>query len=261
MASSRVGMGRSGFRAAGMMNFFAPAHQMPLPPRFRTTFHVEGDYKVAIATATTFNGLLRANNPQTPFFPGSSAFPSLTFLGPSTESTLNPTFMSVLFTASVYNTCRVIFSNISVKLSSSSSDNNMFCVIVPTTDFANPNDIYAARTQPWARYGVFNTGKPDEGCQRDGFLHSNLDCGKFLGMSKLQRDADLFYNVASVNTPPQVEVFWKIFCGLVDQDVTANSACTLQVRVKYTVELFNQTLAAGAETLSMGVLSLSDEQK
>jgi hypothetical protein len=243
---------RSNARKASMeattrMLVYRPGpNRMPFPPRFRTIMYCEADYSVPIATGPLYSGYFLLNWPTLPFHPGgSSAFPSLTFLGPATEATLQPTGYTLFANlVDFYNNFKVYFTEVSVKQSAASSDNNVDCVIVPSSSVSTPSDIYLARTQPFAKVGSFNTGRPNEGCDKDGFLKARFNVAELLGLTKIEAKADTYLSASNITSSPTAILYSHVFFQTCSLDVTANSKCLVRLRLKYEIEFWNQTQAS-----------------
>jgi hypothetical protein len=217
----------------------------PFPQRYRTRFYVESAWAVPIAVAATFDGIVGFNDLTHPF---NSAFSALTYLGPATAATLEPTGLTTLLNANMYQSYKVFNSTIGLKFSSTTSSNNMLCTIVPSTSSSLTTDIYVQRTQPLARNGCFNASKPDEGCNQQGYLVNSRTVAQVLGLSQLQFDADDSLLVAGVGGGPASTIYWYIFFQAIDQDVSSATKSILQVRVSYDVELWNLTGAEMKQT-------------
>lgn len=214
---------------------------LPLPDLFTTEFWCEGDYKVPVSTASQYGGSVKANTMRLPFRPGgSSAFPALTFLGPGSESTLQPTGYSVLLNANAYQSFRVLWSEIRVRISGANSSNNVAMVILPVDSASStPADIYHARTQRYAKAATFNVSKLNEGCDREGYLTIRLTGEQLLGITRAEQKGDYTSIVSSYNLDPLVNTNWIMLAQTTDLDVTGTTASILQVRLRWRVELLN----------------------
>lgn len=242
-----------------LLKYHPLRNQMPFPPIFETTFWCEADYKVPIATASITTGAVKLNTPWLPFRPGgSSSFPTLTFLGPATESTLLPTGYSSLTSGGLYGQYRVMQSRIKVRWAGSNSGNNVMCVLVPAVNIASIGSIYAARTFPFAKQGSFSVSKPNTGTDKDGWLIHQISPYQILGYNKTQSEADATVNLGSVSADAPIELWWFVFLQSNDQDVSSTTASTLQVRVEYRTQLLS--LINAPVTLS-GVPKPTGEEK
>jgi len=230
----------SSSRATQVLRYEPGINRMPLPPIFETSFWCEGDYKVAIATASQISGAVKLNSIWLPFRPsGSTAFPSLTFQGPATESTLQPTGYSTMFGSTApYNSYRVIMAEIFLRLSGSNSGNNQVVTVVPTVNTAPPPNVYVARTSPFAKEATFSVSKANIGTDRRGWLHHVISPYEIMGLTRKQADADIQENSSSAGSDPDLTLWWQIFFQSNDLDVTSTSASLLQIRCKYRVQCF-----------------------
>lgn len=216
----------------------------PLPPRFITSFYMEADYKIPSATAGTFEGQIQANNPQLPFFYGSSsAFPSFTFLGPGTEGTLEPSGWSLLANTHLWQYYKVLKSELSVKVSAAVSTNNMSCTVIQLNNPALAMTVYNARIQPFARSANFYVSKQNEGCHKDGYLHVPFNASQIIGLSNLEAKADIGVLGDPLGLPPLIPIFWRVYLKTDTLDVTGTSAALFQCRVRYDVELYDNSVA------------------
>jgi hypothetical protein len=214
--------------------------QQPLPRSFRTRFVIEGDYKVPIATASITTGSVKLNSLWVPFRPGgSSAFPSFTFVGPATESTVQPTGKSNLMSSGLYSNGKVISSKFCLRWSGSNSGNNVTCVVVPSLNVSAPTTVYQARTYPFARQCSFSVSKPNTGCGRDGWFRYSVRQRDILGITPLEGKADWSFTTFTPSSDPDVTLWWNVWFQSNDQDVSGVTASTVQVRVEYVVELFS----------------------
>jgi len=243
----KAGQGNVDSAASAQVLIYRPgANRMPLPPIFQTELYVEADYKVPISTASITTGQVQLNAPNLPFrnFGTGSAFPSYTFLGPATESTLQPTGATALFgTTDGYNSYRVLKSSLSLRWQGSNSGNNVMCVVVPSLNTSSFSSVYAARTQPFARQASFSVSKSSTNCDKDGWFTSTISPYTVMGFDRAQAESDAFVNQGTWNSFPDLGLSWFVFFQTNDADVTSTSASTLQVRVKYTVQaLFLDTL-------------------
>lgn len=213
----------------------------PYPEIFETTVYTEADYKIPIATASLTTGLVKLNSVWLPFRPGgSSAFPSFTFLGPATESTLMPTGITrLLGPSAAYSSSQVLSSRLSMKWSGASTANNVLCVMVPDLNTASIADVYHARTSPFAKQGTFSVSKFNENTGRDGYLSHEVSPYEILAFNKQQSEADFEADAALANNDPAITQWWWIYVQTADQDVTSSTAATLQVRLQQRVRLSN----------------------
>lgn len=215
---------------------------LPIPERLRTRFYCEGDYKIAIATASTTSGAVKLNSPWLPFRPGgSSAFSSYTFLGPSTESTLLCTGWSQLATVNLYQYYKVTRSTIKIRLSGANSANNATLTVVPAFDVASFSNIYDVRAAPLARQASFSVSKPNIGVGKDGWFTYSFDPYQIIGATRAEAKGDLFSDSGIYNADPIVTLWWHIYLQSNDLDVTTTTASLFQVKVMYDVELYGLT--------------------
>lgn len=199
----------------------------------------EADYKIPISTATVTQGSVKLNSLWQPFRPGgSSAFPSFTFVGPATESTLRPTGFTDLTSANLYQLIKTVRSDIKIRWSGSNSGNNCLAVLVPSVNTALPSDIYEARTYPFSKEATFSVSKPNDGTDRAGWMHHSCNPMTVYGLTPLEYKADISADVASPASDPAIGLWWTLYLQTNDQDVTSTSASTLQIRIRWVVELF-----------------------
>lgn len=213
---------------------------IPLPQAVRVRFACEADYKLAIATASTTSGAVKLNSPRLPFRPGgSTAFGSYTFLGPSTESTLQPTGWSTLVSSPIYQFFKVVHSRLFVRLNGANSGNNVVCTVFPAYDTTSVASIYSARTMPYAKQATFSVSKPNAGVNREGWMVNNCDPYLYYGTNPVESKADTYaIGSGSYNLDPAINLWWHIYLQSNDLDVSATTASLLQVRVEYEVELY-----------------------
>lgn len=216
------------------------AFAQPLPQRLRTSFWCEADYKIPIATASLTSGAVLLNSLYLPFRVASaSAFPAYTFLGPGTETTLQPTGFTQLANAGLYNSVKVRRSTIQLRWSGSITGNNVVVTVVPALNTLSIPDIYTARTLPYARQCSFSASKPNTNTNRDGFFTYSVDPYVIYGADRAEQKADLDVLTAGDNVPPLVVQLWNVFVQTDDLDVTSTSAALLQVRMRWDVELYS----------------------
>lgn len=216
----------------------------PYPQRFQTKFYLEGEYKVAIATASLTKGGVPACYPTNCLYPGgSSAFPSYTFLGPATEATLNPAGFSGLCNANLYQFGELLKSTIRVRLMPTTAANSCACTIMPGVGSA-PSDIYTARLQPFAKNGSFNANKPNQNQDRQGWMSHSMTPQQFAGLSRLEAKADFASLSFAYNQAPSFGFSWYVYLQTETGDVTATTASLFQVRMEWDVVLFNSLQAA-----------------
>ncbi len=234
--------GRSGRKGGiqGDVVVYRPSlYAQPLPRRYRVTFNCEADYKIPIATAAITLGSVKANSLFAPFRPGgSSAFPSFTFLGPATETSLRPTGLTDIVQSNLYGLIKVLRSRIAVRWAGSNSGNNVLCTLVPTLNTQVPSTVYQARTCPFARQCSFSVSKPNTGANRDGWLVQSINPMTIYGLNALEFKADIQANVSTGGADPAIQIWWNVFLQSNDEDVSATTASTLQVRLSWDVELF-----------------------
>ncbi len=214
-------------------------YQMPVPPRLVTTFFSEADYKIPIATASMTQGAVKLNSPWLPFRPGAaSAFPSATFLGPATETTLLPTGWSTLTGGTLYAAGKCLRSTIWVRINPTTGSGATSCVVIPQFNTTSVADIYHARTFPYNKQCVFNSIKNNTGTSRGGWLRHSIAPSTYIGYSQIEAKADIQGNAFQFNADPPLSLWWGIYFQTVDLDVTATVATLLQIRVRYDVELW-----------------------
>jgi hypothetical protein len=232
---------KGGVRGQGpyFLSFHPKGFELPIPRRFQTSFVVEADYKVPIATASLWNGAVKLNSLWLPFRPGgATAFSAATFLGPATEATLLPTGFSQICTNSLYNNIKTLKSTISVRLQPTTGSGATSCVVFPQFNTLSVSDIYHARTLPYSKQAIFNSLKANVGTNRSGWLTNSIDPEQYIGYDHLEGKADIIANVSGVTADPSVTMWWGIFFQTSDLDVTATVNTLLQIRVKYDVELY-----------------------
>jgi len=218
------------------------APNIPIPERMRTSFYVEADYKVPIATASISSGAVKLNSAWLPFRPGgSSAFPSYTFLGPATESTLLPTGFSQLCSANLYQLVKVVRSTIMIRWNGSNSGNNVVLTVVPALDIASFSTIYTVRAAPLARQATFSVSKGNSGTNRGGWFRYSINPYILNSATNAEAKGDLTAGVSGFNLDASINFWWHVYLQSNDLDVTATTASLLQVRVRYDVELFQLT--------------------
>jgi len=211
----------------------------PLPRNFITEFWCEADYKIPIATASLTLGNVKLNNFEKPFRPGgSTAFSSYTFLGPATESTLNPTGFTTLCSPTLYTEWKVLKSTIRIRWNGSNSGNNVTCTVVPASNTTSIADIYEARTMPFAKSCSFSVSKANTGVAKDGFFTHSIDPGVLSGFSREQKAGDVFDSTGSPGLDPAVTQWWRVFLQSNDLDVSSTTASLFQVRVHYVAQLY-----------------------
>jgi hypothetical protein len=224
------------------MVFRPGVFQQPLPRLYETSFWCEADYKIPIATASLTGGTVKLNSTWLPFRPGgSSAFPSYTFLGPASESTLQPTGYSTLVAGNLYSQYKVLRSSIQIRWSGSNSGNNVTCTLVPASNVASIASIYQARTMPYAKQATFAVSKPNTGVNGGGWLTHSVDPQTVIGFTPLESKADVFSNVGGVSGDPPITMWWWIFFQSNDLDVSATTASLLQIRLHQRVQLMSLT--------------------
>ncbi len=215
---------------------------LPLGGNMRTTFVCEADYKIPIATASITTGAVKLNSPWLPFRPGgSSAFPSFTFQGPATESTLMPTGWTNLTGVNLFQYNKVLRSRIELRWNGSNSGNNVVVTVVPALNTASFADVYSARTAPFARQATFSVSKANTGCRRDGYMSCSIDPYRLLGANLPEQKGDLQVLNGIYNADPIVTQWWFIYFQSNDMDVSSTTASLLQVRVVYDCELLEIT--------------------
>ncbi len=226
--------------AQGIVTVRPAAFAQPLPRRLRTSFWCEADYKIPIATASLTSGAVLLNYLNLPFrVSGSSAFPSYTFLGPATETTLQPTGYTQLANAGLYNALKIRRSTIQLRWSGSTTGNNVVVTVVPALNITSIPDIYTARTLPFARQCTFSVSKPNTNVNRDGFFSYGIDPYTVYGTNPSEEKADLDVLVAGDASTPSLLYLWNIFVQTNDLDVTSTSAALFQVRLRWDVELYS----------------------
>jgi len=213
--------------------------QQPVPRVFRTEFYCEAEYKIPISTATITQGSVKANSLFAPFRPGgSSAFPSFTFVGPATETSLRPTGFTDLTQGNLYQSIKTIRSDIAVRWNGSNSGNNCMAVLVPSLDTNLPTSIFQARTMPFMKEGTFSVSKPNTNCDKAGWLRHSVNPMTVYGLTPLEFKADVTANVTTPTTDAAIGVWWTLILQTNDEDVTSTSASTLQVRLHWIVEMY-----------------------
>jgi len=235
------GMGGLMVPGATQIRYTPTRNGLPYPEIWETTFWTEADYKIPIATASLTNGQVKLNSMWLPFRPsGATAFPSYTFLGPATESTLFPTGLTSMMGGStpIYETMQCIHSRIKLRWNGSNSGNNVMAVIVPAFNTASLTDVYKARTYPFAKQGSFNVSKPNTNVDKDGWMTHECNPYELFGFNKIQASADDAVQSTIASDPPYT-LWWWIFLQSNDQDVSATTASTLQVRLEQRVRLSN----------------------
>jgi hypothetical protein len=227
--------------SAQVLIYHPGRNRMPLPPILQTEFWCEAEYKIPIATASITTGTVKLNEPYLPFRPGgSSAFPTLTFMGPATESTLQPTGASSLFgTIATYGGYRVIKSTLSIRWNGSNSGNNIMAVVVPALNTTSIASVYAARTYPFAKQASFSVSKANTNCDRDGWFNSSISPYVLLGVDRAQAEADAYLNLGFWGSSPPLGFLWNVFLQSNDADVSSSTASTLQVRLHQVVQALN----------------------
>lgn len=211
---------------------------LPLPKTFRTEFRCEADYKVPVATAAITGGAVKLNSVWLPFRPtGATAFPSFTFLGPATETTLMPTGATSLINGNLYSSSKVIRAEMKCRWNGTSSGNNVIFTIVPALGGTSFSDVYHARTYPLARTCSFSVSKPNENVGKDGWFRYSIDPYRIYGYTNAEAKADIQENSASPNSDPPFMQYWNFFIQTMDNDVTAVAANVLQVRLRWVVDL------------------------
>lgn len=219
---------------------FHPARfQQPIPRVLQTEFYCEAEYKIPIATASVTQGSVKLNSLFAPFRPGgSSAFPSFTFVGPATESSLRPTGFTDLTSGNLYQSIKTLRSDIAVRWNGSNSGNNCMAVLVPTLNTNLPSSIFQARTLPFMKEGTFSVSKPNTNCDPSGWLRHSCNPMEVYGLTPLEFKADATANVSTPTTDSALDLWWTLFLQTNDEDVTSTSASTLQVRLHWIVQMF-----------------------
>jgi hypothetical protein len=224
-----------------MLTYRPSRWEMPIPQRYRTNFYCEADFKLPSATSGPFTGVVACDSPKLPFYWGGSAsFPSLTFLGPATAATLQPTGWSRL--AFIYNQYKVIRSEMKLKVEGGTSLNNFSATILPMNNPSSSVTIYQARTLPYSVSGSFLVSKRNEGCDKEGFLCHRWEAGESVGYTPAEVKADTFEFVSTSSAGPAYGIGWKVFLITSTGDVTGTYDSLVRVRIKYEVEMFD-TLA------------------
>jgi len=212
----------------------------PFPPRFQTTFFVEGDWKIPAATSGPFVGHVCANYPSYPFYPaGSASFTTLTYLGPSSVAALRPTGWSSLINSTMYTNYKVTRSTISVNISGTLSSNNFTASLIPVNTYASNPSAYIIRTQPFCKTGMFSNSKNNEGCDKNGWLTNTYTPGRLTGYTPFEVKADTYQLVGSGSIDPAQEAWFYLTFNTNSLDVTGTEPALLRVRVSYDVEMFN----------------------
>lgn len=209
----------------------------PLPRRLVTEFWCEADYKIPIASSSIQVGSVKLNSVWLPFRPGgSSAFSTMTYLGPGAETTLQPTGYSTLFSPSLYGNYKVRRSTISVRWNGSNSGNNVVAVIVPTFNTTSVSSVYQLRTMPYAKEGSFSVSKPNLGTTRSGWLTSSINPDTYFGFDRLESKADIIGNTGVEGADPNTTMWWQVYLQSNDLDVSSTTASLFQVRMHWLVE-------------------------
>lgn len=191
-----------------------------------------------MATSALTGGAVKLNSIWLPFRPsGATAFPSYTFLGPATETTLMPTGATTLVSTSLYNLSKVLRAEMKCRWNGTNSGNNVIFTIVPALAGASFSDVYHARTNPLARQCTFSVSKPNEGVGKDGWFRYTIDPYRVYGYTTPEAKADLNAGAAVANGDPPFMQFWNFFIQTMDNDVTATAANVLQVRLRWVVDL------------------------
>jgi len=212
----------------------------PFPPRFKTRFYVEGDWKIPSATSGPFVGHVCANYPSYPFYPGGSAsFTGLTYLGPSSVAALRPTGWSSLINSSMYANYKVTRSKIYVNISATLSSNNFTASLIPVNTYTSNPSAYIIRTQPFCKTGMFSNSKSNEGCDKDGWLTNTYTPERLTGYTQEEVKADTYQLVGSGPIDPAQEAWYYLTFNTNSLDVTGTEPALLRVRVWYDVEMFN----------------------
>jgi len=213
-------------------------YELPLPQRYITCLYVEADYKLPTATSGPWVGQVAADAPHLPFrWGGSSSFSSLTFIGPKTEATLEPTGFSTL--NAIYANWKCTSSQFKIKVESGSSLNNFTCTVVPTTTPSSGLTMYEARTMPNAKSASFYVSKRNEGCGADGFLTHNWNAVTAGGLTAAEVKGDTFELVSGSSFGVGFGIAYKVFLMTSTLDVTGSYDSLVRIRVRYDVELWN----------------------
>lgn len=194
-----------------------------------------------MSTASITSGAVKLNSPWLPFRPGgSSAFPSYTFLGPATESTLLCTGWSQLASANLYLFNKVVRSTIKIRVSGANSANNTTLTVVPAFDVASFANIYEVRAAPLARQASFSVSKANIGVGRDGWFTYSFDPYQLMSATRAEAKGDVSL-AGSYNLDPILVLWWHVYLQTNDLDITSTTASLVQIKVMYDVELYGLT--------------------
>lgn len=223
---------------------FRPTNQNPFPQRYRTKFVCEGTYALGAVTYTNRSINVKMNSLNLPFSPALGGSGAITYAGPLTAATLNPTGFSSLVTAvgnpAPFTSFRVYSSKIEVNCLPESVGDVMQVVILPyTTNHAGFNDdVYAAQSQPFAKTRWVNGNSIGT---TGNALKNYISVKKFFGVTGRAIQDDITpYSTGSAGTDPSNLILWRVLLN------NADGAANLQpgscrVKITYYVELFWQS--------------------
>jgi len=199
---------------------------------------VEGDYKVAAASATITNGYVWGNVLDRPFYNigGSAATLPYTHLGPATAATLQYTGATSLFNSTLYQWYKVLRSTLQIRLDPGPANADIEVVALPSISSTAPSTIYTARTQKYARSAKFSSTGNAQGVSPDGCFTISIPSGRALGFSSAEVKNDVYAEFGQFGvTIPATGFVWQIWLQTCDANVTVGAAL-LRVRIMVDVE-------------------------
>lgn len=240
-SKSRRGLSRRSKKSKGksyIMNYRSGGNiNSPLPPLYRTKFHIAADYYTGSGAGSGVWYIpIFMNQLVHPLAPAATG---VTILGLNTV-TANPTGLTQLLNTNTYLNYRVLAVKAKVDpMPDSSTDATLVCLSA-SNNVNQPPNVWAGQDAPWTVSGVFGAGRSS---QKSLSLYVPLH--KFFGLSKMAIRDDLsgrFSGTATV-TPTNLGYINIYGNDMINQIYT--NPVAVRVRLTYYVELYglvNQTM-------------------